>query len=58
MRPFPSRLRVSLTSAGKPVSAELALVSGRKHHPAAYVMWTPRRLRAWLAPMCHPYSGY
>jgi hypothetical protein len=51
------RLRVTLGRSGLPVSARLALRSGKKLHPTAYVEWTPTLVRAWLSPSCHDYTG-
>ena len=50
-------MRVTLAKNGLPVSAKLAIRSGKKLRPVAYVDWTPTRVRAWLAPGCQQYSG-
>ena len=51
------RLRVTLGRSGLPVRARLALRSGKRLRPAAYVEWTPTLVRAWLSPSCHDYTG-
>lgn len=50
------RMRVTLAKSGLPVAAKLAIRSGKKLRPVAYVDWTPKRVRAWLAPGCQQYT--
>ena len=56
-QPATVRLRATLAKNGLPIAAKLAIRSGRKHRPIAYVEWTPKRVQAWLAPGCQQYSG-
>jgi hypothetical protein len=51
------RLRVTVTNSGVPVAAKLALRSGKKLRPIAYVDWTPTLVRAWATSDCHEYLG-
>lgn len=46
------RLRVVLSKPGVPVSAQLAVRGGKHPHPLAFVSWTPKRFRAYVAPGC------
>jgi len=55
-RPATFRMRVTLAKSGLPVAAKLAIRSGKKLRPVAYVDWTPKRVRAWLAPGCQQYT--
>jgi hypothetical protein len=56
-QPVTVRLRATLAKNGLPVVAKLAIRGGKKRRPIAYVEWTPKRVRAWLAPSCQQYSG-
>lgn len=56
-QPATVRMRATLGKNGLPVSAKLAMRGGKKHQPVAYVEWTPKKVRAWLAPGCQQYSG-
>ena len=56
-QPATLRMRVTLAKNGLPVAAKLAIRSGKKLRPVAYIDWTPTRVRAWLAPGCEQYSG-
>jgi hypothetical protein len=46
------RLRVTLSAANKPTAAQLAIRSGKRQRPTAFVDWTPTRVQAWMAPGC------
>ncbi|HET8893509.1 MAG TPA: hypothetical protein VFM96_05380 [Gaiellaceae bacterium] len=46
------RIRVTELSANEPTGAVLAIRSGRRQRPTAFVEWTPTRVRAWLAAGC------
>lgn len=46
------RLRVKLGPSGVPIAAQLALRSGAKQRPVAYVDWTPTVVQAYLSPSC------
>jgi len=47
------RLRARFGSSGVPLAALLAVRSGKRQHPVAYIDWTPRRVTAYLSPICH-----
>jgi hypothetical protein len=48
------RLHVKFGSKGKPVAAQLAIRSGKRLRPVAYVSWTPKRVRAFVSKnFCH-----
>jgi hypothetical protein len=52
------RMRVTFGRSGRPVAARLALRSGSRLRPVAYVEWTPTRVRAWISKgSCHPHTG-
>ena len=55
-QPATFRMRVTLAKNGLPVAVKLAVRSGKKLRPVAYVDWTPKRVRAWLAPSCQQYT--
>jgi hypothetical protein len=46
------RLRTKITRAGAPVSAELAIRTGKKARPVAFVDWTPDKITAYLSSDC------
>jgi hypothetical protein len=46
------RLHVTLGRSGAPVAAQLAIRSGTKLRPVAYIVWAPTRIRAFVAPSC------
>lgn len=46
------RMRVTESSANVPTAAVLAIRSGDRQRPTAFVDWTPTRVRAWMAPGC------
>jgi len=46
------RLHVSLGRGGAPVAAQIAIRSGAKQRPAAYIEWTPTRIRAYVSSSC------
>jgi hypothetical protein len=46
------RLHVTLGRSGAPVAAQIALRSGAKLRPVAYLDWTPNRIRAYVSPSC------
>lgn len=55
-QPATFRARLTLAKNGLPVAAKLAIRSGKKLRPIAYIDWTPTRVRAWLAPGCQQYT--
>lgn len=55
-QPATFRMRLTLAKSGLPVAAKLAIRSGKKLRPIAYVDWTPTRIRSWLAPGCQQYT--
>lgn len=46
------RLRVTVGASGAPVEARLALRSGAKLRPVAYIEWTPTLVRAFVSSSC------
>ncbi len=46
------RVRLHLDAAGKPQSALLALRLQTKNRPVAFVRWSPKRVAAYLSPLC------
>lgn len=46
------RMRVTESSANTPTAALVAIRSGPRQRPTAFVEWTPTRVRAWLAAGC------
>jgi hypothetical protein len=46
------RMHLTLGGSGAPVAAEVAIRSGAKQRPVAYVQWAPTRIRAFAAPSC------
>ena len=46
------RLHVVLGRSGAPIAAQIAVRSGAKQHPVAYVDWTPTRITAYVSPSC------
>ncbi|HVH52392.1 MAG TPA: hypothetical protein VM690_09620 [Gaiellaceae bacterium] len=45
-------MRVMLSSASVPTAAVVAIRSGKRQRPTAFVDWTPTRVRAWMAAGC------
>ena len=49
------RLHVTFGKAGAPVAAQMAIRSGAKQRPAAFLDWTPARVRAYVSRgFCRP----
>jgi hypothetical protein len=46
------RVHVRLGRSGAPVAAELAIRTGRKQHPVAFIQWTPTRARGYFSSIC------
>ena len=46
------RMHVTLGRSGAPVAARIAIRSGAKQHPVAYIDWTPTRITAYVSPSC------
>jgi hypothetical protein len=46
------RMHVKLGRSGAPVAAKIAVRSGAKLHPVAYIDWTPTRITAYVSPSC------
>jgi hypothetical protein len=46
------RMHVKLGRSGAPVAAQIAVRSGAKQHPVAYIEWTPARITAFVSPSC------
>jgi hypothetical protein len=46
------RMHVTLGAAGAPVEARLAVRSGAKLRPVAYIEWTPTLVRAFVSSSC------
>lgn len=55
-QPATVRVRITLSRSGLPTVVRLAVRGGKKHRPVAYVEWTPKRVRAWLASGCRLYT--
>jgi hypothetical protein len=47
------RMHVTFSSSGAPTAAQIALRSGAKLRPAAYIDWTPTRITVYTAPSCN-----
>lgn len=47
------RMHVTFSSSGAPTAAQIALRSGSKLRPAAYIDWTPTRITVYTAPSCN-----
>jgi hypothetical protein len=47
------RMHIVLSRRGVPTSAQLAMRSGKRLTPAAYVDWAPTRVAAFVSPACH-----
>jgi hypothetical protein len=45
-------MHVKLGRSGAPVAAQIAVRSGAKQHPVAYIDWTPTRISAYVSPSC------
>jgi len=50
------RLHVTFGASGTPVAAELAVRSGQRRRPVAFVEWTPKRVSAFASASCHAAS--
>jgi hypothetical protein len=46
------RMQVTFGRSGAPVAAQIAVRSGAKQHPVAYIDWTPTRITAYVSPSC------
>ena len=49
---FTVRLRVTLGASSTPVAARLAIRSGAKLRPVAYIEWSPTLVRAFVSSSC------
>ena len=47
------RVHASIGRNDTPVSGQLALWTGKKPHPVAFVQWTPKRVAVYLSDDCH-----
>jgi hypothetical protein len=45
-------MRVTFGPSGAPIEARLAMRSGAKLRPVAYVEWTPTLVRAFVSSSC------
>jgi hypothetical protein len=50
------RLRVKIARGGVPTSAQLAVRSGARQRPVAFVDWTPTLIHVYVTPACHASS--
>jgi len=47
------RMHVTFSSSGAPTAAQIALRSGAKLRPAAFIDWTLKRIAVYTAPSCN-----
>jgi len=47
------RVHANIGRNDTPVSGQLALWTGKKLHPVAFVQWTPKRVAVYLSDDCH-----